>query len=61
MGNLTEKELNAINEQLSNEEVLISKFKEYSDNCKDPELKGKYEEIVGQHEKHFNTLLNILN
>lgn len=60
MANLTEKELQAINEQLANEEILIAKFKEYSQNCNDPELKGKYEEVVGKHQKHFSVLLNVL-
>lgn len=61
MAQLTEKELTAINEQLEQEKVLISKLKDYSSKCNDSELKGKYEDMAAQHQRHIDTLLKTLN
>lgn len=61
MANLTEKELTAIEEQLSQEQLLILKFKDYANRCEDSELRAKYEQIVSKHQNHFDILLNMLN
>ncbi|MGL5972646.1 MAG: spore coat protein [Oscillospiraceae bacterium] len=60
MSNLSEKELTGIEEQLGAEQILVSKFKDYSQKCQDPELKAKYEQVAAKHQQHFDTLLNML-
>ena len=49
---LTEKELSAIEDQLSSEKLLIAKCKEYAQQCTDPELKQKCNAIAGKHQTH---------
>lgn len=61
MPNLTSKELTAIEEQLSEEQLLIKKYKLYAQACMDPQMKAKCEEIAGKHQNHYARLLNILN
>lgn len=58
---ITEKELTAIEDQLSNEEMLITKFKSYSQMCSDPELKQKCGDIAQKHQCHFDRLISFLN
>lgn len=57
---LTEKELSAIEDQLSEEKLLVTKMKAYSQACTDQELKKKYECIADKHQAHFDQLLNFL-
>lgn len=59
-GNITTKELSAIEDQLSMEQVLIKKFNSYSELCTDPALKAKCQQIAGKHQQHFNKLMNYL-
>ena len=58
---ITEKELTAIEDQLGNEEMLIAKFKSYSQMCSDPELKQKCNDIAQKHQCHFDRLISFLN
>jgi len=58
--NITTKELSAIEDQLSMEQVLIKKFNSYSELCTDPTLKTKCQQIAGKHQQHFNKLMNYL-
>ncbi len=58
---LTEKELSAIEDQLSGEKLLVTKFKAYSEMCTDPELKQKCESISDKHQTHYDKLLSFLN
>ena len=39
MKNITEKELSAYNELLTQEKAAVDKFNYYAQNCKDPNLK----------------------
>ncbi len=57
---LTAEELKAIKEQLGAEELMIKKIKNYSSQLGDPQLKTCCDQIVSQHMKHYNTLLNHL-
>ncbi len=59
--NLTTKELAAIEEQMYHEQLLVKKYKMYSENCKDPQLKQKCEQVAAQHQDHFIRLLNKLS
>lgn len=56
MANLTEKELSALNDLLSSEELEIKKFHMLSDAATDPVLKQKFCSIADMHQRHFNTL-----
>ena len=56
MANLTEKELSALNDLLSSEELEIKKFHMLSDAATDPALKQKFGSIADMHQRHFNTL-----
>lgn len=58
---ISEKELTAIEDQLSNEHVLITKYKAYSQMCSDPELKQKCDSIAQKHQCHFDKLMGFLN
>lgn len=57
---LTEKELSAIEDQLSGEKLLISKCKAYSQMCTDSEIKQKCDSIAKQHQAHYDKLLSFL-
>ncbi len=56
MPNLTSKELEVIEEQLSVERTMMKKFKMYSEICSDPQLKQKCEQIAAMHQAHLTTL-----
>ncbi|QEY34123.1 spore coat protein [Caproiciproducens galactitolivorans] len=58
---LTEKELSAIEDQLSNEKLLITKFKAYSQMCSDSDIKQKCNSIASRHQEHYDRLLNFLS
>ena len=56
MEQLSEKELSAIQDLLSDEEVLVKKFKMLASQSQDEEIKQKYGRISAQHQGHFNAL-----
>ncbi|MEE1030866.1 MAG: hypothetical protein U0L12_01855 [Ruminococcus sp.] len=56
MGQLSEKELAALNDLLADEELLTKKFKMLAMQTQDAEIKQKYERISEQHQGHFNAL-----
>ena len=58
---LTSKELTAIEEQLSAEQVLVKKYTQYASETNDNALKNKYNEIANKHKAHFGKLMSYLN
>ena len=56
MSNLSEKDLSAINELLSEEELLVKKFQMLSQQTNDAEIKHEFESIASKHQGHFNRL-----
>ena len=58
--NLTEKELNAIEDQLENEKLLIDKYRSFAVLCSDPELRKKCAGMAGKHQEHYERLLEFL-
>lgn len=58
--NLTVKELTALEEQLTEEKLLVKKYQTYARECSDAELKAKCNQIADKHRQHFNTLLGYL-
>ncbi|MBE6885048.1 MAG: spore coat protein [Ruminococcaceae bacterium] len=61
MPNLTAKELTAIEDQLSLEQLLVKKYRMYSRACTDPQIKTKCEQIAARHQTHYDKLLAHLN
>lgn len=60
MANLTEKELSAINDLLSSEELLIKKFNMLASTTTDTNLQAKLQGIAQRHQQHFDTLYSQL-
>lgn len=60
MAQLSEKELSALHDLLSEEELLIKKFKMLAEQTSDSEIKNKFEEISNKHQGHFNSLYSQL-
>ena len=56
MNQLSEKELSAINDMLSGEELLVKKFQMLSEHSQDREVKSKFMEISNKHQEHFNSM-----
>ncbi|MGN0334103.1 MAG: hypothetical protein ACI4DV_00380 [Lachnospiraceae bacterium] len=56
MVQLSEKELATLNDLLSEEELLVKKFKMLAAQTQDTEIKERYERISDQHQGHFNAL-----
>ena len=56
MTTLSEKELSSLHDLLSEEELLIKKFKMLAEHTTDQEIKNKFEEISNKHQGHINAL-----
>lgn len=61
MSNLSEKELATLNDCLSEEELLVKKFKMLASHATDAAVRKKMEEISMHHQEHFNKLYSHLN
>lgn len=60
MTTLSEKELSSLHSLLSEEELLVKKFKMLANQTTDSEIKSKFEEIADKHQGHFNLLYSQL-
>ena len=60
MQNITVKELTAIEDQLSCEQLLIKKYKYYASICQDAQIKTICEQIAMQHKSHYDTIMKYL-
>ena len=60
MTNLSAKELSALEDQLTSEQLLVTKYRTFSQNATDEVLKTKFNEIADKHQQHFNCLMNYL-
>jgi len=61
MANITAKELSAIEDQLSMERLLVTKYRAVAGAVSDPSLKSRCEKIAGMHQEHYDRLLSHLN
>ena len=43
------------------EQNLVKKYKLYAQQCTDPQIRTKCEEIASKHQSHFSRLLSHLN
>ena len=57
MASFTSKELTALEDQLTMEQNVISKFKMYSHTAIDSEIKDKCDCIANKHQQHYNNLI----
>jgi len=60
MASLTSKELTALEDQLTMEQNIISKYKMYSDTAVDSTIKDKCDCIANKHQQHYNILVSQL-
>lgn len=58
---LSEKELSSIKDLLSEEELLVKKFKMLAEHAETPELRAKMMDISEKHQGHFNELYSKLS
>ncbi|MDR0931028.1 MAG: spore coat protein [Clostridiales bacterium] len=58
---VTTKELSALEDQLSSEQTLITKYRDYAKRCQDTALQTKCNQIASLHQKHYDTLVSYLS
>lgn len=56
MSQLSEKELSALNDLLTEEDLLVKKFQMLASHTEDTEISAKFNEISQKHQGHFNAL-----
>lgn len=61
MEQVSAKELSALQDLLSEEELLIKKFQMLAEHSKDAEIKQQFNDIANKHQGHFNELYAQLN
>lgn len=61
MSQLSEKELSALHDLLSEEELLVKKFQMLANHATDTTVKNEMEEISQRHQSHFNKLYDHLS
>ncbi|MGN0329285.1 MAG: hypothetical protein ACI4D4_09955 [Lachnospira sp.] len=61
MTQLSEKELSSIKDLLSEEDLLVKKFKMLAEHAETSELKDKMTNISDKHQEHFNQLYSKLS
>lgn len=60
MANLTSKELTALEEQISGEQVLVKKYEAMASLCSDTKLQQDLNSFAAKHRGHYNTLISFL-
>ncbi len=60
MANLTSKELMALEEQISGEQVLVKKYEAMASLCTDTKLQQDLNSFASKHRGHYNTLISFL-
>ncbi len=56
MPHLSEKELSFVKDLLSEEDLLVKKFKMLADQAESPDVKEEMTKISNKHQEHFNKL-----
>jgi rubrerythrin len=57
---MTTKELTALQEHLTEEQVITKKYRTMAKQCSDPAISQRLEAIASQHQRHFETLMSHL-
>ena len=60
MLNLNDKERMLLQDEKAGEELCIEKYKKYSEEASDPELKNHFKELMSKEEDHLKTLNQML-
>ena len=60
MLNLNDKERMLLQDEKAGEELCIEKYKKYSEEASDPELKNLFKELMSKEENHLKTLNQML-
>lgn len=60
MANLTENELEMTQRHLTDERLLIKKYKACAEKAVDTKIRTKFEQTAARHENHFEKLLKLL-
>jgi len=60
MANLTSKELTALEEQISGEQILVKKYESMASLCNDTKLQQDLNSFASKHRAHYNTLISFL-
>ena len=60
MLNLNDKERMLLQDEKEGEELCIEKYKKYSEEASDPELKNLFKELMSKEEDHLKTLNQML-
>ena len=60
MAILTTKELGAIEDQLTSEKTMITKYLHYADETQDQQLKTMLQGIAARHQTHYDKLYSLL-
>ena len=58
---MTPKELMYLQDSLGMEQQLQIKCSDYASKMQDPKLKNVLTQLAGEHQAHFNCLINHLN
>lgn len=61
MAQLSEKELSFLQDLLSDEDLLVKKFKMLAEHATDENVKSKMLEISAKHQSHLNELYDKLS
>ena len=61
MAQLSEKELSALKDLLSDEDLLVKKFQMLAEHAQDASVKAKMTEISNKHQGHLNELYSKLS
>lgn len=54
--NLTQKELQGLEDQLGSEQLLVAKYSSFAKSTTDPQLRKSFEEIASRHRDHYERL-----
>lgn len=60
MANLTSKELTALEEQISGEQILVKKYESMASLCNDTKIQQDLNNFANKHRAHYNTLISFL-
>lgn len=61
MSQLTQREFLFLEDLLHAEQLEVIKYQDFAQHVSDPQIKESLHRIAGQHQQHFNRLLQILN
>jgi ferritin len=60
LANLTSKELSALEDQLSQEQLMAKKYQAMSGMCQNQQIRQCLTDHANTHQQHFNALMTFL-